>query len=146
LHVLKTAGRRVPQDWPEGWGAGVVDAAALLSASLPNVAEMPDAASAAGSKDDPVSRLSALLGDADPDAVRWALEIRFHASGPDLDMLLHRFEGELAYHVIESDTFRDSLLTAGGPGAFDAGPAIVPATMSPHLEAALAGSVATMPE
>jgi uncharacterized Fe-S center protein len=53
-------------------------------------------------------------------------------------MLLHRFEGELVYHVIESDTFRHSLLATG---VFDADSVIMPATMSPHLKTALAGSV-----
>lgn len=137
LYLLRTAGCRVPPDWPDGWGVGVVDAEALLSASLPNAAEVPDAVRAFGAEDEPVSRLSALLGDTDPDTVRRGLEVRFAAAGPDLDRLLHRFEGELAYHVIESDAFRDSLLTADAPGAFAAGPVIMPATMSPNLQAAL---------
>ncbi|MGH3870556.1 MAG: S8 family peptidase [Pseudonocardiaceae bacterium] len=139
LHLLRTVGRRVPPDWPAGWGAGVVDAEALLSAPLPNVVGLR-AATAAGSPDDPVSRLSVLLDDADPDAVRRALEVRLHASGPQLDRLLHRFEGELAYHVVNSDAFRDSLLIAAG--ALTAGPVIVP-EMSPHLAAAVAGAAPT---
>jgi subtilisin family serine protease len=138
VYLLKTAGRRVPPDWPKGWGAGLVDAEALLSVSLPDAAKVSDAVSAVGSEDDPVSRLSALLGNTDPDAVRHALEVRFHASGPDLDMLLYRFEGELVYHVIESDKFRHSLLATG---VFDEDSVNMPATMSPHLKAALAGSV-----
>lgn len=137
LHLLKTVGHRVPENWDDDWGVGVVDAEALLRAPLPAPDEVPEGVGAFGTEDDPAARLAALLADADPAAVRAALGDRFDAAGPELDALLHRFQGELAYHVIEDDAFRESLLVAVDPGAPDVGERVVPVASSPHLEAAL---------
>ncbi|MGH8903054.1 MAG: S8 family peptidase [Egibacteraceae bacterium] len=139
LHLLKTVGHRVPADWDDAWGVGVVDAEALLRAPLPDPDEVPEGVGAFGTGDDPVARLAALLADADPVAVRAALAARFNAAGPELDTLLQRFEGELAYHVVEDDAFRESLLAAVASDAPDAGERVVPVASSPHLEAALTG-------
>jgi hypothetical protein len=138
MHLVKTVGRRVPPNWDTDWGVGVVDAEALLRTALPDPDDVPEGAGAFGGGDDPIQRLSAFLGEADPDVLRQALEQRFGATGPELDELLRRFEGELADLAVEDDVFRESLLTAGAPGAFDTGPT-VPGAASPHLRAVLAG-------
>lgn len=122
LHQLRTVGCRVPAGWGEGWGAGVVDAEALVAAPLPPAddVERTGAFAAAG---DPVLRLARLV-DVDRADLRDALSRRLGLEGQALVDHVRRFEGELAYLMLEDAAFRDAVLSPPGAGAF--GPVPVP--------------------
>jgi hypothetical protein len=137
LHLLRTVGTRRPADWDDDWGVGVVDAHALGSAPLPAADEVGDGVGAFGATDEPVDRLSALLGDTDPDTLRTALSARLDVPATELEPVLRRFEGELAYLLVDDDDFRESVVAAGQPGAFPPRPVRVPAAASPDLRVRL---------
>jgi hypothetical protein len=135
LHMLRAAGRRTPPDWDlTQLGVGVVDAAALLRAPLPDPAEVA-VQGAFGGGFDPIDRLAALV-DVDPSRLELGMALRLRAQGPELAELIARYEGELAYLLLEDGEFRESVLTAGGAGAFGPGTA-VPAAASEQLAARL---------
>lgn len=138
LHQLRTAGRRVPPGWDSSrWGVGVVDAEALLEAPLPRPADVSDELRALGADESSIDRLSALV-DVDREVLEQALAHRFGAEGAALDDVLGRYEGELAYLLLEDPTFRTSVL-AGAPAGFSPPPVAPPEAASPDLVAALAG-------
>ena len=137
LHLLRKVSRR-PQDWDDSFGVGIVDAGELLAAALPRPEDVPDEIGAFGAADDPVDRLSALV-DADPDALRAALGRRLGLQDADLTDALDRFEGELAYLLVQDEAFRASVLAEDVAGAFPAGPVVLPPAGSPDLVAAFAG-------
>lgn len=137
LHLLRQAGRR-PAEWDTALGTGIVDAGGLLSAPLPRPEDVPDDVGAFGAGDDPVDRLSALV-DVEPDRLRAVLAARFGVGDGDLDEIVARFEGELAYLLLEDETFRASALAGDDAGAFPAGPVGAPPAASPDLSAAMAG-------
>ena len=112
LHQLGSGGSRVPADWDaDAYGSGVVDAAAMLTAPLP----APEAVASrlathpAGSA---LARLSALVSVDEEDLER-ALTERLGVSHDDLYRIVDRFEGELAFHLIEDTEFRSVLLDEG---------------------------------
>ncbi|MET1016184.1 MAG: S8 family serine peptidase [Leifsonia flava] len=108
LHLLGSGGSRVPEDWDAArYGAGVVDAAAMLTAPLPAGDEF--AASLAAPAESPLARLS-LLVNVDEAQLEHALARRLVDSGEDLHEVVTRFEGELAFHLIEDPEFRACLL------------------------------------
>lgn len=102
-HLLRRPGVCVR---PDGWdsarfGAGILDAAALLAADLPAPHEIrAPRGAAAALADDPVERLAASTG---LDRSEMA-EIVDRALGPGSHAdigLIRRFEGELAYHLAD---------------------------------------------
>lgn len=142
LHLLRTRGCRRPANWDDDWGVGVVDARALLEAELPERDDLDDVG-AFGAADDPVQRLSA-LANTDPVETRDRLASWFQAEGAELDRLLRRYEGELAYLVAGDTAFRSALREGGPPadvpGAFGPpGQPPVPAAASQELSDRLAG-------
>ena len=131
LHLLRHGGCRVPAGWDAAsWGAGVVDAAAMLSLPLPDVAAVGPAVVGTGLS--PLARLSALVS-VDEVELEDALTRRLGVTGDDLTRTLARFEGELAFHIAGEPEFRASLL--GGPDRDAAGDdAGSRATSSPQFE------------
>lgn len=116
LKVLTSQGVRVPPGWnARKWGAGIVDAAALLAAPLPERAEL-GRASAAG--DSALARLSALV-NLDERTFESALSRHLHLDGDALSLTLARFEGELAFHLLEQPGFRARLLAVPGNAQLD---------------------------
>lgn len=133
LHLLGTESR-VPAGWDaRKWGAGIVDATAMLTAPLPadsalsgDVAPGRPAASAS-------ARLGALvnLGEAEFDG---AVGRRLGLAGADLRQAVSRYEGELAFHLLEEPEFREYLLR-GAAGDTVAGLRDSLATSSPGFAA-----------
>jgi hypothetical protein len=135
LHLLRTAGRRTPPGWDlTQFGVGIVDAEALLRAPLPDPADVV-VQGAFGASTDPLDRLAALV-DVDPSRLEVGLAARLRAGGDELAKVVARHEGELAYLLLEDDGFRESVLTAGGAGAF-APKTDVPPAASAQLAAQL---------
>lgn len=131
LHQLHNGGSRVPADWDaHSYGAGIVDAATMLTAPLP----APEAAAsrlATHPVESALARLSALVSVDEADLER-ALTERLGVSRDDLFRIVDRFEGELAFHLIEDAQFRSVLLDEthrfpGGPTSQE--------TCSPHFAA-----------
>lgn len=113
LTLLKAGGARVPAGWDATeFGAGIVDAAAMLTATLP--AESADRR-ASVPQTSALARLGALVGE-DQAQLRHALAQWLGASGENVDRTVERFEGELAFHLIEEPSFREALL-GGSAGA-----------------------------
>lgn len=108
LQLLRSGGSRVPEGWDASrYGAGVVDAAAMLTAPLPATEEL--AVGLAAPAESPLARLS-LLVNVDEAALEHALARQLAGSGEDLQDIVARFEGELAFHLIEDPEFRACLL------------------------------------
>jgi hypothetical protein len=135
----------VPPGWDAAqWGAGIVDAEALIQAPLPGqqdlraTEELIRAATAGG----PVDRLSRLV-DVDPERLETALGRALRRGGADLRHQVARFEGELAYLLLEDVAFRDAVLVSvadHGTAAEEPTPITPPAAASPDLATALHGS------
>ncbi|MET4638269.1 S8 family serine peptidase [Mycetocola sp. 2940] len=135
LTLLKTGGAKVPAGWDSAaFGAGIVDAAAMLSAALP--AESAADRRAGVPQASALARLGALVG-ADEAQLRHALTERLGMTGEDLDRAVERFEGELAFHLIDEPLFRESLL---GEAAGDLMSFTAPATCSPEFALAFLGA------
>jgi thermitase len=105
LHQLRLPGVCArPPGWDDDWGVGRVDAEALLAAPLPDPAAL-DGVGAFGTPPDAdaVERLAALT-DVPPARVReWLTE----TLGPiDVAKRADRFAGELAYLLLEDQSFR----------------------------------------
>lgn len=134
LSLLRNGGSRVPAGWDSAeFGAGIVDAAAMLTAPLPaggadSLASVPETSA--------LARLSALVG-ADEARLAHALAERLGTSGEELNTTVERFEGELAFHLIEEPRFRESLL--GEPSDYPV-PLDTPATCSPEFAATFLGA------
>ncbi|MET0887815.1 MAG: S8 family serine peptidase, partial [Mycetocola sp.] len=100
LHLLTTIGSRVPAGWdPTEFGAGIVDAAALLAAPLP-ASHAVTADTERPAVESPLARLGALVSVSETELERCLAEwLRCDA---DLaQQVAERFEGELAFHLIE---------------------------------------------
>jgi hypothetical protein len=141
LRLLRTRSR-VPAGWDATvWGAGIVDAAAMLTAALPTDDELsgdlaPVRSSASGS-----ARLGALV-DLDDTEFEEAVGRRLGLAGAELRQAICRFEGELAFHLLEEPDFRSYLL--GGVAGDAAGqPRDSHATSSPGFAARFLGAPAT---
>ncbi|MGE3287426.1 MAG: S8 family serine peptidase [Pseudonocardia sp.] len=134
LHVLNTPGVCArPAGWDDAFGAGRVDAEAVLGLPLPDPADVGGVgAFGAGAAEDPVSRIAALT-DTDPAGVRAWLERKLGTT--DLDARIRRYGGELAYLLLADPSFRADL-TMPGLGAFRAEP---PEGASEQLRALLSG-------
>ena len=139
LQVLRTESR-VPAGWDTAaWGAGIVDAAAMLTAPLPTLDEPAGGVAAPGV---PLASAYARLGalvNRDDAAIEGALSRRLGLAGDELGQTVSRFEGELAFHLLEEPGFRSSLL--GGPaGDRMADPHDSRATSSPGFAARFLGA------
>lgn len=120
LSLLRSDGVRVPPGWAEnGWdglyGAGIVDAAALLAAPLPDAAdlvppELPEAPDAA----DPVGRLGAVLTGLGRDQVRERVAELLDIAPEAVDALAPVAVSELVYRLGEDDDLRAGLLAPPG--------------------------------
>ncbi|MGY4859984.1 S8 family peptidase [Cryobacterium sp. AP23] len=116
LRLLRSQSR-VPPGWDAGmWGAGIVDAAAMLGAPLPTGAEVGGTGLA---ETTPFARLSAIVR-VDESEFRAAVSRRLGLSGADLNRALSRFEGELAFHLLTDPEFRAYLLGGTVDSGFDA--------------------------
>ena len=137
LHVLRRPGvcRRTPGWDDTEYGAGVVDAEALLGEPLPApFAVTGRRAAAAGAPDDTIGRLAAQTATP-ADRVAAAIDALFGAGASADDAFLRRFEGELVYLSLVDDGFRALLAT---PRRARGGPAAPPvAAASPQLRALL---------
>jgi hypothetical protein len=107
--------RRTP-DWDvEQYGAGVIDAEALLREPLPEPFAVTGRRSrAAGAPDDTIGRLAAATATT-RDAVAAAVDTLFGDGSSDDEAFLRRFEGELVYLAMADPGFRRSI-TAPVPG------------------------------
>lgn len=109
LRLLRTGGARVTDGWNSAlWGAGIVDAAAMLTAPLPAMEEVEAAAAQANAPAPESVRLGALV-NLDGAAFDRALGRRTGVEGEELRGIVSRFEGELAYHLLEQPGFRAHL-------------------------------------
>lgn len=105
--LLRGPGKRVPAGWDDRFGAGIVDAAALLAAPLPAPAELlplelPDGF-------DPVARLRGVLGDLDRSEVRLTIGGLLGVPPEQVDELPHNTVSELVYRISEDDELRADL-------------------------------------
>jgi hypothetical protein len=131
LAVLRRPGvcRQTP-DWNSGqYGAGVIDAEALLREPLPPPFAVAGPRSApAGAPDDTIGRLAAQTAST-RQAVAAAVDAVFGAGSSDDEAFLRRFEGELVYLAMADPTFRAVLAAPRGvaPGPTPRGGTGVPA-------------------
>jgi hypothetical protein len=134
LHQLRSPGVCArPPGWDDEWGVGRVDAAALLTHPLPDVADLDGTrAFGAPARAGAVERIAAVT-NVDPGRVReWLAD----TLGPtDLEARTERFEGELVYLLMEDPSFRAGLARPGLAG-FSRG--MPPAAASPQLRATIA--------
>jgi subtilisin family serine protease len=134
LHLLRRTSR-VPVGWDATrWGAGIVDATAMLAAPLPDPDELTGAGETGAGEGSAADRLAAIVG-LPAAALERALEHRLELGGDKLTRTLARFEGELAFHLLEQPAFRAYLLDTGAADA-PSPPVEPPATCSPGFAAA----------
>ncbi len=125
---------------PPGWdgaryGAGIIDAFALLDAALPQpFAVSGPRARAGGADDDPIARLAAQTDTPRRQVAVWIDALLGPGASTD-DALLRRFEGELAYLALTDPTLRTGLTARRRTLA---APPALPAA-SPQLAARLTG-------
>jgi subtilisin family serine protease len=133
LSLLRNGGSRVPDGWDSSaYGAGVLDAAAMLTAPLP--AERP-VGLAAATRASALSRLASLVS-VDEHILEQALAERLGGLGDELRPTVERFDGELAFHLVENPGFRAWLL-GGVPD--EQRPPGLPATCSPAFATTFLG-------
>lgn len=120
LALLRSHGHRVPPGWSEnGWdrlyGAGVVDAHALLTAPLPDpVRLLPQA----GLEDfDTVARLRGVLTDLDRNGVRGAISALLEIADQQVDELPAGIVAELVFRIGENPSLRAALAGAVASGS-----------------------------
>ncbi len=122
LTLLHSPGvSRVPAGWnPQKWGAGIVDAAALLQAPLPAPhAFAARRGAAAVTERPPLERIAAAVDRPLPD-VRRAVDRLLGPGASDDVELLRRFEGELMFHLADQESRVASL--SKGKGAVGPAP------------------------
>jgi subtilisin family serine protease len=120
LALLRSHGHRVPPGWSEnGWdrlyGAGVVDAHALLTAPLPDPVRLVPQA---GLEDfDTVARLRGVLTDLDRNGVRGAISALLEIADEQVDELPAGIVAELVFRISENPSLRAALAGADTPGS-----------------------------
>jgi hypothetical protein len=137
VQVLRRPGvcRRTPGWDPDEYGAGVIDAEAVVRAPLPEpVAVTGRRAFAAGAPDDTIARLAAQTATTRAQ-VADAIDALFGAGASDDPTFLRRFEGELVYLALADAGFRELIGTARRARGAPAAPPI--AAASPQLRARL---------
>ncbi len=116
LHQLRTVGARVPLGWDaDRFGAGIVDAGAMLAAELPAETEAASLWRAGTPPESALARLSALVG-VDVAVLEGGLAERLGSSGTELLRVVEQFGGEIAFHLIEDADFRADLLDVDSTG------------------------------
>ena len=105
--LLLGPGHRVPANWDDRFGAGIADAAALLSAPLPAATEL--AVPSPPSAFDTVARLRGVLADLDRDQVRLAVADLLGIPPDQVDRLPGAAVSELVYRIGEDDVLRARL-------------------------------------
>jgi serine protease len=126
-----------PPGWDPGYGVGRVDLPALLTAPLPEPADLSSVAAFGAQEDDAVARIAAMIS-ADPVRMRIRLaELLKVSSHEELNETIAEHEGELVYLALADRTFAQSLARPDSPTAFRA--KINVAGVSDDLGARLAG-------
>jgi subtilisin family serine protease len=129
LHLLRTQSR-VPAGWDARmWGAGIVDAAAMLTAALPTDAALGGDMAGRRPSASASARLGALV-NLDDTEFEAAVGRRLGLAPAEVREAVSRFEGELAFHLLEEPDFRAYLL-GGAAGDAVAGPHDSQTTSSP---------------
>jgi hypothetical protein len=132
---LLTSTARDPGGWDQGeYGAGIVDAEALLNAGLPDLSTVP---ALEGAIPAPMDRLAVYVPQATVGDVEAALDVLLSGVPRDEREL---YAGELAYLLAQDDTIRNGFaaMTAGHPrtaedGQMAAAAARLTASASPSL-------------
>lgn len=106
--LLRGPGKRVPSGWDDRFGAGIVDAAALLAAPLPSPAELTPLE--LPEEFDPVARLRGVLGDLDRAAVRDTVGQLLNVAPEQVDRLPANAVSELVFRIGEDDELRADLV------------------------------------
>jgi hypothetical protein len=126
LALLRAHGRRVPPEWSEnGWdrlyGAGIVDAYALLKAPLPDQVRLVPPA---GPDDfDTVARLRGVLTDLDRNGVRTAISALLEIEGEQVDELPAAIVAELVFRIGENPSLRVAVAGTAPSGSASPSPA-----------------------
>ena len=108
----------VPPHWNFDWGIGRVDLVNLLTAPLPNPADLDSTGAFGDEVNDAASRIAYAI-NADPVLVRTRLAALLNASDPEqLADLLELHEGELVYLAYTDPSFATALSSPGDTGAF----------------------------
>jgi len=115
LQVLTTEGCRQPDRWDaDEWGAGIVDAKALLEAPLPDPTSVAQAfeEAAVRRRRTPLEKIESVLPSLERDEVLRRLAALFGVGGEGLDAALVRYADELRYRLTEDAAFRDAFVRA----------------------------------
>ncbi|MBA2517512.1 MAG: hypothetical protein H0V22_09410, partial [Solirubrobacterales bacterium] len=109
-----TKGCRQPEGWDaDEWGAGIVDAKALLGAPLPDPTSVTEAfEEAAVRRRTPLEKIESVVPSLERDEVLTRLAALFGAGGEELDVALERYADELRYRLTEDAVFRDAFVRA----------------------------------
>lgn len=115
LQILKTKGCRVPAGWDIAeYGAGIVDAHALLREPLPVASAVRGPRRAAPSAFDPYQRIRALFPELGEEDLRQRLIDLLGGTDRTLRRRLERFGAEVAYLLTEDLQTRSAFVGARG--------------------------------
>jgi subtilisin family serine protease len=127
LHLIATRGHRRPGEWDEqNFGVGILDAEALLKASLPERSDVdsmtPELALEASTTRPAGERVAVLFPDLTSDQVEERLAALFGVSGDALAAKLDRYEAELVRMFSERPEAWNTFMSAeiDGASALDA--------------------------
>jgi len=127
LHLIATRGHRRPGEWAEqNFGVGILDAEALLKASLPERSDVdsmtPELALEASTTRPAGERVAVLFPDLTADQVEERLAALFGVSGDALAAKLDRYEAELVRMCSERPEAWNTFMSAeiDGASALDA--------------------------
>jgi len=127
LHLIATRGHRRPGEWAEqNFGVGILDAEALLKASLPERSDVdsmtPELALEASTTRPAGERVAVLFPDLTADQVEERLAALFGVSGDALAAKLDRYEAELVRMFSERPEAWNTFMSAeiDGASALDA--------------------------
>jgi len=127
LHLIATRGHRRPGEWDEqNFGVGILDAEALLKASLPERSDVdsmtPELALEASTTRPAGERVAVLFPDLTADQVEERLAALFGVSGDALAAKLDRYEAELVRMCSERPEAWNTFMSAeiDGASALDA--------------------------
>ncbi len=112
--IIRNTARR-PAGWDSDFGAGIVDAEAVLRAPLPRPPRFTAAGPAVRRSQTGVERIAALLGEADTAAVAAGLAGVLDVAVQDVPAALPRFEGEIAWLVLHDADFAERIRRGSPP-------------------------------
>lgn len=119
LQLMRTSGHRIPPGWNSSqFGAGIIDALALVRAGLPAPSAVRGlrAAAAPGRAFDPFQRIRAVTPELDEDELRARLVGLLGGTNRTLGRKLERFGAEVAYLLAEDPPFRSAFVAARPKG------------------------------